>query len=72
VVRITDEKGRRQWQTVTTASSYLSASQKRVHFGLGDAVGVAEVEVRWPSGTVQVFRKPEVNRRVTLREVTNE
>jgi hypothetical protein len=53
-VKLTTSKGI-QFQTVTTAGSYLSSSDKRVHFGLG-AVGVAEkVEIRWPSGIVQVL-----------------
>jgi hypothetical protein len=46
-VRVND-----QWQEVTSAGSYLSASDKRVHFGLG-AAQTANVEIRWPSGTHQ-------------------
>ena len=34
VVKLTTSKGS-QWATVTTASSYLSSGDKRVHFGLG-------------------------------------
>ncbi len=67
-IRLTDNTGRKQWQILTTAGSYLSASQKRVHFGIGDAVSVAELEVRWPSGSVQVVRNPGMNRVVTIRE----
>jgi hypothetical protein len=68
VVKVTDTAGRKQWQTVSTASSYLSASQRRVHFGLGDAEAVAEVEVHWPAGGVQLVRKPGINRALTIRE----
>jgi hypothetical protein len=32
--------------------SYQSASDPRLHFGLGDADQVESVEVRWPSGRV--------------------
>jgi hypothetical protein len=42
-----------QFATVSTASSYLSSSDKRVHFGLGKENVVREIEVRWPSGIVQ-------------------
>ena len=42
-----------QFATVTTAGSYLSASDKRAHFGLGQEKSVKQVEIRWPSGTVQ-------------------
>ena len=68
VVRITDSRDRKQWQTASTASSYLSASQKRVHFGLGDADGVNEVEIRWPSGSVQLVRNLKANQLTTIRE----
>ena len=42
-----------QFATVTTAGSYLSSSDKRVHFGLGSQTEAQEIEVRWPSGGVQ-------------------
>lgn len=40
------------WQTrvVTSGSGYLSGSSLRLHFGLGDAETVDEVEISWPSG----------------------
>jgi hypothetical protein len=41
-----------QQQYATTSGSYLSASDKRVHFGLGDT-GTTDVEIIWPSGTRQ-------------------
>ena len=45
-----------QFATVTTAGSYLSSSDKRVHFGLGGETRVSTVEIRWPSGIVQTLR----------------
>lgn len=42
-----------QYATATTASSYLSSSDKRMHFGLGRSNVVQKLEIRWPSGTVQ-------------------
>jgi hypothetical protein len=44
-----------QFATVTTAGSYLSSSDKRVHFGLGGETKVSAVEIRWPSGIVQTL-----------------
>ena len=41
-------------RTVDGGGSYLSASDPRVHFGLGDASRVDRLEVRWPSGRVEV------------------
>ncbi len=42
----------KQWQYASSAGSYLSASDKRVHFGLG-ASRSADVEILWPSGVTQ-------------------
>jgi hypothetical protein len=44
-----------QVATVTTASSYLSSSDKRVHFGLGRETVAAAIEIRWPSGIRQTL-----------------
>jgi enediyne biosynthesis protein E4 len=53
-VKVTTSKGM-QLQTVTTAGSYLSSSDKRVHFGLGAEAVTQRVEIRWPSGILQVI-----------------
>ncbi|MGA7634668.1 MAG: ASPIC/UnbV domain-containing protein, partial [Terriglobales bacterium] len=45
-----------QFATVSTASSYLSASDKRVHFGLGKENVALRIEIRWPSGIRQTVR----------------
>ena len=45
-----------QYQTVTTAGSYLSSSDKRVHFGLGGATSAQSIEIRWPSGLRQILK----------------
>jgi enediyne biosynthesis protein E4 len=45
-----------QYATVSTASSYLSASDKRVHFGLGKETGAQRIEIRWPSGIRQTIK----------------
>lgn len=48
--------------------SYLSASDQRLHFGVGAARRVARVEVRWPSGEVDVLNDVEAGRLVEIRE----
>jgi enediyne biosynthesis protein E4 len=57
-----------QYQTVTTASSYLSASDKRVHFGLGPETTVLTLEIRWPSGTVQTLKNVPANQILQIDE----
>ena len=44
--------GMTQTDEVRSGGSYLSQSDLRVHFGLGQARKIDSVEVRWPSGTV--------------------
>lgn len=46
---------RRISRAVRSASSYLAASDPRVHVGLGRASGVTDVSVRWPGGDVERF-----------------
>jgi hypothetical protein len=44
-----------QYAMVTTAGSYLSSGDKRVHFGLGKQTQVSTIEIRWPSGITQTL-----------------
>jgi hypothetical protein len=53
-VRVSVPGGPVQTAFVTTAGSYLSAGDKRLHFGLG-AARDADVEIRWPGGKTQVL-----------------
>ncbi len=59
--------GHAQWATVSTASSYLSASDKRVHFGLGSAA-TADVEIRWPSGIQQTLKGVKADQQIKVEE----
>ena len=68
IVRVTDDRGRAQSGICSTASSYQSASDRRVHFGLGDATLVKRLEVRWPGGTVQVLSDLAADRVVEIVE----
>jgi hypothetical protein len=52
-LRLVSESGLEQYAMVTTAGSYQSSSDKRVHFGLGRETRIRLLEVTWPSGIVQ-------------------
>jgi hypothetical protein len=67
VVKIVTSQGA-QWGTVSTASSYLSASDKRLHFGLGKANKIETIEIRWPSGIVQQMHGVDVDRILNIEE----
>lgn len=51
-----------QWNEMTTSMSYSSSSHAGVHFGLGAEAGPVKVEVRWPSGAVQIVEGAAVDR----------
>jgi hypothetical protein len=55
VVKIVTPQGE-EYTTVTTCGSYLSSSDKRVHFGLGLQSTIKEIDIRWPSGITQTLR----------------
>ena len=57
-----------QVATVTTAGSYLSSSDKRVHFGLGPETNVQKVEIRWPSGILQTLRDVKADQILAVDE----
>jgi enediyne biosynthesis protein E4 len=59
-----------QWVTATTSSGYLSASDPRVHFGLGDSPVADSIEIRWPSGIVQTLTNVKGDRQVQVDEPT--
>jgi hypothetical protein len=67
VVKVTTASGSR-WATVTTCSSYLSSSDKRLHFGLGTAATAQLVEIRWPSGIVQTLKDVKGDQYVKIDE----
>ena len=48
--------------------SYLSASDARVHFGLGEAAKVDSIIVRWPSGAVDTVRNEAADQDLVVRE----
>jgi enediyne biosynthesis protein E4 len=47
--------GRTQTATVLSQSSFLSLSDRRLHFGLGSDDVVSKITVRWPSGKLERF-----------------
>ncbi len=56
-----------QWQYTNSGGSYLSSSDKRVHFGLGLSE-TAAVEIWWPSGSHQKLSNVHANQFLIVRE----
>ncbi len=65
---VISEQGLEQHRFVSSAGSYLSASDKRVHFGLGPARKVRLLEINWPSGIVQQINSVDADQIITVRE----
>jgi hypothetical protein len=60
--------GMRQRADIFSGGSFASTSDQRPHFGLGTATTVESLEVHWPSGAVEQFAVPAIDRIVTLKE----
>jgi len=59
--------GRIQAKEVLSQSSYLSANDSRLHFGLGSATA-ADVEIRWPLGLVEKLANVPADRLIHVTE----
>jgi enediyne biosynthesis protein E4 len=57
-----------QFNHVTTAVGYASSSPSTVHFGTGKLEKIDRIEIRWPSGTVQVLQNVATNQTIEVRE----
>jgi hypothetical protein len=67
-IKLTGQSGAVQYNHVTTSVGYASSSDKRVHFGLGKDTRIRELELRWPSGKVQVLKNVGVDQVIKIRE----
>ena len=67
VVRVTSAAGT-QWQTVHSGSSYCSASDLALTFGLGKDASASAVEIEWPSGGKQKLSNVQANQRLIIKE----
>jgi hypothetical protein len=65
-----ENKPHRQIDEVRSGGSYMSQSDLRVHFGLGKAQKVDQLEVRWPSGQVDILKDLPANQFLWIKEST--
>ena len=59
--------GRAQAQEVTAQSSFYSANDRRLHFGLGAATS-ADLTIRWPNGATEQIANVEADQLIVVRE----
>ena len=60
--------GRRRSKRRLGGTSYCSASDARLLFGLGASAKIDEVEVRWPSGQISTLKNVRANQYLTIKE----
>ena len=67
--RLTVTAGKhRQIDEVRSGGSYLSQSDLRIHFGLGQALQADSIEIRWPSGQTDLLKGVSANQSIVIRE----
>lgn len=66
-VKLTTTQGE-QFGTVSTAGSYQSSGDKRLHFGLGSSRVIKRIEITWPSKTRQILEDIRADQFVTVTE----
>ena len=60
--------GKRWWSLLQPATSYLASHDPALHFGLGTAARVDEIEVLWPDGLTEKFPGTAIDQTLTLRK----
>jgi hypothetical protein len=53
-----------------SGGSFYSQNSFTLHFGLGSAAAVDDLEIRWPSGKVQHWKNVAANQKVVATEGT--
>jgi hypothetical protein len=60
--------GKGQTNQKKSTSGYLSQNDPRMHFGLAKNEMVDRIEIKWPSGKLQVLENIKVNQILTVKE----
>ena len=60
--------GKRRYKQRLGGSSYCSASDPRLLFGLGASTKIDEIKVTWPSGKVSTVKNVRSNQYLTIKE----
>ena len=67
-VMVTTGTGRRLHNHVSVSKGFMSSSDRRLHFGLGDDTSIRSVEITWPDGRKQVLDEAKVDRVLRVEE----
>jgi len=67
-VKLTTASGRTLYNHVAISVGFMSSSDKRVHFGLGQETEISSIEIRWPSGIQQVLKNVKADQFLKIDE----
>ena len=56
---------------VSVSAGFMSSSDKRVHFGLGEESKIVSIEIRWPSGIKQTLKDIGADQFLKIDEPTH-
>ncbi len=60
--------GKVQTSQKKSTTGYLSQNDPRIHFGLSKNAMIEQIEIKWPSGKVQVLNNIKANQILTVKE----
>ena len=60
--------GKMQTAQKKSTTGYLSQNDPRMHFGLAKNNMVEKIEIKWPSGKIQILENIKVNQILTVKE----
>jgi len=69
-IKLTTKSGV-QYNHMTTSVGYASSSDGPVHFGLGPDAVAQSIEIRWPSGIVQILKDVRADRVLAVKEAAD-
>jgi len=58
----------RQRRDVFSGAVYCSQNDMTLHFGLGGAMKVDKLEIKWPDGSVEIVNVPGVDKVMMIRQ----
>ncbi len=67
-IKLVTANGMTQYNHATTSVGLSSSSDRRVHFGLGQATTANKIEILWPSGIQQTLTNVRVDQILNVRE----
>ena len=67
-LKLTTASGRVLYNHVAISVGFMSSSDKRVHFGLGQETKIRSLEIRWPSGIEQTLRDLSTDQLLRIEE----